>query len=38
MTMLENTRKWRKTKRGLVTNLYQKMKELKINPKDYQKQ
>jgi hypothetical protein len=23
---LENTRKWRKTKRGLVTNLYHKMK------------
>lgn len=24
--LLENTRKWRKTKRGLITNLYHKMK------------
>lgn len=26
LRLLENTRKWRKTKRGLITNLYSKMK------------
>lgn len=26
MKLLENTRQWRKTKRGLITNLYHKMK------------
>ena len=25
-SILENTRKWRKTKRGLITNLYQKLR------------